>query len=221
MPTTLRKLYTELVVSVPAASNGRWSSPKPLVPNSIHKIAVTVGAVLGAAVEDGLIPSNPAAMKKVTRPRYSMRYPFDSNPSEGPPEAIRAPDRGTVTQDAESAVRMPDGSSSPVSHPELENRPCQVQGRFSALSHCASGIRPDTQNREHDHRNRQHEEECGDGLAGGALHCATGDDEANQRPSPRVLAVGVDAEAREQRPLQGVAQVLELPVVARTTGSTA
>jgi hypothetical protein len=36
-----------------------------------------------------------------------------------------------------------------------------------------------------------------------------------------VLAVGVDAEAREQRPLQGVAQVLELPVVARTTGSTA
>ena len=55
VPMTLRKLYADLAVEPAPPTPGRWSEPKPLGPNSIHKIAVTMGAVLGAAVSDGLI----------------------------------------------------------------------------------------------------------------------------------------------------------------------
>jgi integrase len=66
--TTLKRLYVDLAVEPPPPTPGRWSSPKPLGPNSIHKIAVTMGAILAAAVQDGLIATNPALMTKVTRP---------------------------------------------------------------------------------------------------------------------------------------------------------
>ena len=68
LPTTLRKLYADLAVEPPPPTKGRWSRPKPLGPNSVHKIAVTMGAILGAAVSDGLIATNPALMTKTTRP---------------------------------------------------------------------------------------------------------------------------------------------------------
>ena len=68
VPTTLRKLYVDLAVEAPPPTSGRWSQPKPLGPNSIHKIAVTIGAVLAAAVSDGLIATNPALMTRTTRP---------------------------------------------------------------------------------------------------------------------------------------------------------
>jgi integrase len=68
LPTTLRRLYVDLAVEAPPPAGGRWAQPKPLGPNSIHKIAVTMGAILGAAVSDGLIPTNPALMTKTTRP---------------------------------------------------------------------------------------------------------------------------------------------------------
>ena len=68
VPTTLRKLYADLAVEPAPPTPGRWSKPEPLGPNSIHKIAVTMGAILGAAVSDGLIATNPALMTKTTRP---------------------------------------------------------------------------------------------------------------------------------------------------------
>jgi integrase len=68
LPTTLKKLYADLAVDPPAPTQGRWSQPKPLGPNSIHKIAVTMGSLLGAAVSDGLIATNPTLMKKTVRP---------------------------------------------------------------------------------------------------------------------------------------------------------
>lgn len=68
VPMTLRKLYADLATEPAPPIPGRWSEPKPLGPNSIHKIAVTMGALLSAAVSDGLIAANPALMTKTTRP---------------------------------------------------------------------------------------------------------------------------------------------------------
>ncbi len=53
--------YGNLAVEAPPPTLGRWSRPKPLGPNSIHKIGVTVGAILAAAVSDGFIATNPSA----------------------------------------------------------------------------------------------------------------------------------------------------------------